>query len=331
MTLSRTVPPEVDALDVESLPVGQTTRLMLRLTQDPLGRNLCLPLLVARGTRPGPTLGVIAAVHGNELNGIPVVHQLMRTIHHDHLRGTIVGCPIVNVPAYMNHVRTLREGMDLNRLMPGKEKGNVGQVYAYRLLQRLIRKLDFLVDLHTASFGRINSLYVRADLTHPIALKMATLQGPEIIVHNAAADGTVRGEAMSQGIPAITVEVGNPQRFQRRLIQSSLRGIENILYGLDLYDEESHPADEAVVCGRSFWMFAEHGGLLEVFPDVTHRVDKDERIARVTNIFGDTVAEYFAPQDGVVVGRSTDPVCEPGARLLHLGVEGTPSVKPKTP
>ena len=43
-----------------------------------------------------------------------------------------------------------------------------------------------------ASFGRVNSHYVRVNLTHPVASQMAMLQDPEIIVHNEADDGTQR-------------------------------------------------------------------------------------------------------------------------------------------
>lgn len=317
-------PPEVDSLELEDVPRGTKVRRLVRLAQDALGRALCIPVLIARGMEDGQVFGVTAAVHGNELNGIPVIHRLFKTLDCRRLRGTIVGVPIVNVPAYVFQTRTLKEGMDLNRLMPGKEDGHVGQIYAYRLRTRLIERLEYLVDLHTASFGRVNSLYVRANLSHPLARKMAIWQGPEIVVHNEAGDGTVRGAAMDAGIPSITVEVGDPQRFQRRLIRSSVSGIMNILAGLDfLPHDEVHPTDEPVICIRSRWYYAQHGGLLEVFPNVTDRVQRGDLVARVTSVFGDTVAEYVAQEDGVVVGKSNNPVCESGSRIVHLGYEGT--------
>lgn len=320
----RDPPLEMDTLRVDDVPPGTVARRLIRLVEDALGRSLSVPALIARGAEPGPVLGVTAAVHGNELNGIPAIHRLIEQLDCDQLRGTVVGIPIVNVPAYLNHNRTLKEGMDLNRLMPGRADGNAGEQLAFRLRTRLIEQFDYLVDLHTASFGRVNSLYVRANLRHPVARDMAVWQGPEIVVHNEADDGTLRRAAMKAGIPAITVEVGDPQRFQRRLIKSSVSGLFNILYGLELLPGEAVvPEEEPVICDRSSWYYAERGGLLEVFPGVTDRVRAGDVVARITNLFGDTIAEFRVPRGGVVVGKSTNPVCESGSRILHVGHEAT--------
>jgi hypothetical protein len=68
--------------------------------------------------------------------------------------------------------------------------------------------------LHTASFGRINSYYVRADLNDSDVNALATLLKPQIILHDAGHGGTLRGAATKLGIKAITVEIGNPQLLQ---------------------------------------------------------------------------------------------------------------------
>ena len=93
--------------------------------------------------------------------------------------------------------------------------GNVSQVYAYRFFNRIVKHFDYLLDLHTASFGRINSYYIRADMANEIVRKMAFLQNAQIIVHNHPSDKTLRGTADQLGIPSITVEVGNPNVFQK--------------------------------------------------------------------------------------------------------------------
>jgi len=52
-------------------------------------------------------------------------------------------------------------------------------------------------------------------------------------------------------------------------------------------------------------------------------------VARVRDIFGDLIEEYRAPEDGIVIGRSTHPVNQTGSRILHLGIEGTVSLAAK--
>ena len=59
---------------------------------------------------------------------------------------------------------------------------------------------------------------------------------------------------------------------------------------------------------------------MTVHPKVTNFVKKGEIIATMRNIFGDVVKEYYAPEDGVVIGKSVSPVNQTGGRILHLGI-----------
>ena len=125
-------------------------------------------------------LGITAALHGNELNGIPLIHRLVNDLKVNELHGTIVAVPIANIQGYVNGTRGFN-GSDLNRLMPGKENASTPQLYCYQFMQRIVKNLDYLIDLHTASKGRVNSLYVRADMLNFHTSKMAKLQMPEVI------------------------------------------------------------------------------------------------------------------------------------------------------
>ena len=268
-----------------------------------------------------------AAVHGNELNGVRVIHDIFEQIDVGSLRGTLVGVVCVNVPGLHANEREIYRQFDLNHTFPGSPDGNVAQVYAHRLLERVIQSFDFLVDLHTASFGRINSLYVRADLEHEVTRRMAQYQRPQIIVHNPPSDHTLRGAAMERGIPAITVEVGDPQRFQRRYVRATRNGLRDMLADAKMLPRRSRPdVPPPILCSASRWMYTDHGGLLEVLPDVATRVVAGQPVARLRNAFGDRIREYVAPHDGVVIGKSVNPVGPTGSRILHLGREMTAAV-----
>lgn len=310
----------VSKLDLEKVERGSFQRCVLPIVHDGAGDPIRIPIMIAKGAEPGPVMGISAAVHGNEINGIPVIQKLFRDLDPAALVGTVVGVPIVNMPAFLANEREM-EGFDINRLFPGKRGGNIGEVYAARFVQRVLRHFDYLIDLHTASFGRANSLYVRADLGDPVTKRMARLQQPEIIVHNEPRDGTLRGAADDLGIPAITVEVGNPLRFEMDKIHDSLLGVKNVLADLKMIDYEVQTiGEEPIECSRSYWIHAEHGGLLDVFPRLVDTVTAGQRIARVRNVFGDLMAEYEAPDDAVVVGKAINPICQTGARVVHLGI-----------
>lgn len=313
--------PIVLDFNLEDTPIGTIRHYWLRIISDGFSNPVCIPLIVARGRKPGPVLGLTAAVHGNELNGIPVIQRLFQEVDPEELRGTIVGVPVVNVPSFMRRKRRFNDGVDLNHIMPGKQDGNISQVYAYRFFHRLVRHFDYLLDLHTASFGRINSYYIRADMDIPVVREMALLQNADIIVHNPPSDGTLRGAADELGIPAITLEVGNPNTYQRRLIRSGITGIHNVLCHLDMVDDEiEKPEKEAVLCQSSRWLYTEMGGLLYVHVDLRERVKAGQIVATLRNVFGAKMQEYTAPFDGIVIGKSVSPVNQSGGRILHLGL-----------
>ncbi len=313
----------VDRLEIESCTKGEFTKLFIELVENAIGRSIQVPVVVARGKKDGPIFGITAALHGNELNGIPVIHQLLQKINLKTLRGTIVCVIVANMPGLLAEQREFTDGQDLNHIMPGKPNGKLSQVYAYNLVDRITSHFDYLLDLHTASQGRVNSLYVRADLSQPMTAQMAYLLQPQIIVDNPASDYTLRGVAAENGIPAITVEICDPATFQRDPIKRTLQGIRRILRHVDMVSKKQQNIvahKPPVLCQKSYWILTERGGMMRVNHKITHSVKKGELIATQVNIFGELVEEYFAPEDGVVIGHCVNPMGQTGARIMHLGV-----------
>ena len=313
-------PRAVERLELGSLEPGGVHALWLTLMEDGLGCPVRIPLLVGRGRKPGPTVGITAAVHGNELNGIPVIHSLFHHLAGAKVRGTVVAVLAVNVPGVLRRERVFLDQGDLNHRFPGAPTGPTAAQYAHRLLDQIVSHLDVLIDLHTASTGRINSLYIRADMRDPDIAGLAYRMRPEIIVHNPPTDGTLRGAAQDAGIPALTVEIGNPQRFQRDYIRRTRLGLQTVLTHLGVVKRKPPALGEApILCAESGWIHTQEGGLLTVPPALTERVEAGAPIAYLRDVFGTDLRTMVAPAPGVVVGKAVDPVAQTGARVIHLG------------
>jgi uncharacterized protein len=313
--------PHVSRINFLELETNRTYRFWLDLISDSLGKPISIPLIVIRGAHPGPILGLTAAVHGDELNGIPVIQRFTKELNTEELSGTVVGVPVMNLPSFIRLQRRYIDGIDLNHVMPGKPDGKESEVYVYRFVTEILSQFDYLIDLHTASEGRINSYYVRADLSNEVAGQLAYLQNPQIIVNNPPSDGTLRGAASAMSIPAITMEVGNPSTFQKGLIRTGITGLHNAAIFLEMIKGEIDPPHQKIIeCRKSYWIYTAHGGLLQVLPDITDMVQKGEAIAKIHDIFGDKIAKYLAPENGIVIGKSVNPVNQTGGRILHLGI-----------
>ncbi|KAI7869567.1 hypothetical protein BDF14DRAFT_1722450 [Spinellus fusiger] len=303
------MPPPVicDKLVIEDYALHATSTAWIKIMTQGMNEWIKLPVIICRGSADGQTV----------TSSIDV--QL--------LRGTLVAIPCVNVMGYLKFQREFADGRDLNRLFPGKEDGYASQVYCFHLMNKIISQFNYHIDLHTASFGRINSFYVRADMNDPGSALLAQLQKPQIILHNSGQDGTLRSAAAARGITSITVEIGNPQLFQEQYIEWSYMGVMRVLNQLNMFPLESIPFKEnfpspslTILCSKGFWIYTKTGGVLEVYPDVNSIVRKGDIIARLKSMFGNVIAEYTAPCTGIVIGRSSNPVAMAGDRIIHLGI-----------
>lgn len=313
-------------LKISSLKKGEIHRLYIHISNTPMGVPYKVPVIVVRGEKPGPTLGITAAIHGNELNGLSTIFKLFDKVDVKKLSGTIVAVPVSNVPGYLNKQRHFSDGVDLNRVMPGKPKGKPSEIYNFYFTQKIVSQFDYHLDLHTASFGKVNSLYIRADLDNEETRKMAFCQNPHIIVQKYDESGTLRGWANSKGIPSITIEIGNPNTFQHNLIDETLDGILNTMRALKMIPGKvKNYLENSVICDHSFWLYSTSGGIIDVKPMLTDRIEKGQVIANIYNVFGELKDQIISDHDGVVIGKNVSPCCEAGDRILHLGLEAEAS------
>ncbi|MBL6964863.1 MAG: succinylglutamate desuccinylase/aspartoacylase family protein [Bacteroidetes bacterium] len=318
-----------EELDLEQIEPNTKQRIWLKMIDDGMSHPITIPVIIVRGEKPEPVLGLVAAIHGNELNGIKVIQEIVEEIDEKEFQGTLIAIPGINGISITQHRRRYIDEEDLNRNFPGKEKGNRSQQYVWQINNKILTKLDYLIDMHTASFGRENSLYVRAALQNDTIRQMARLQDADIVLNSnglpstneqITATRTMRAEAMLKGIPCITIEYGNPQVYQPEIIQRGRTGIENIMSWLKMIDKEIDHPEEPVICQKSYWIYVEEGGYLEVVVDLKQKLKKGELIAVMRNPFGDVLNRYYCPEDGIVIGKSSNPINMNGGRIIHLGI-----------
>jgi len=310
-----------EKLNISLLKRNRVHRLQIQLSDNSLGVPWRVPLIIVRGLSKGPIVGLTAALHGNELNGISTIFKLIDEIDPTKLSGTLVLVPITNVPGYLMNQRLFSDNVDLNRIMPGKLNGATSDIYAHFLITKIIRKFDFLLDLHTASHGRVNSLYVRANIDNEQTRTLAYLQNPQIIVKKSEESGTLRAWANDNGIPAITIEIGNPNAFQPMLVDETLDGIINTLIYLKMLEGNvKDMITNATICDSSYWIRSKKGGIVDVIPLLASQIKKGDLVAKVYDVFGYVKEEIFADDTGIVIGKNVRPNCDAGNRILHLGV-----------
>src|SRR5690606_10179010 len=178
-------------------------------------------------------------IHGDELNGIEVVRRVLYTVDPAKLNGALIGIPIVNLQGFRRSSRYLPDRRDLNRYFPGNPQGSSAARIAHSLFHEVMAKCDALVDLHTGSFHRTNLPQLRADLTNPDVAALSKGFGATVVLQSRGARGSLRRAAADAGIPAVTMEAGEPMRLQEEAVSHGVKSIESLLDSLGMLKTRS--------------------------------------------------------------------------------------------
>lgn len=298
---------------------GETRQIYLKLSESFLSAPIQVPITVIRGRQAGPTAFVLAAIHGDEINGVDIVRRLIFDINHENLSGTLIAIPVVNIPGFLAQTRYLLYHRDLNRFFPGKRNGNNAERFAYLLFEKIIKRCDFGIDLHTASSGRVNLPHVRGDMTHPRVRKLARSFGATILVDQPGVRGSLRREATEAGVPTILFEAGETGRFSHKISKTGLAGVLNVLAEMQMLPKpkRNRPPFQVIV-KTSEWIRAEKGGILELSVKPGDLIYEGDRIGTLLDPFGKTVIQIQAKATGIVIGVTTAPLTVPGTGIAHV-------------
>jgi predicted deacylase len=306
-------------LGVSAQP-GELRRLTWMASESFTGASLPVPVFVAHGVRPGPTLCLTGGVHGDELNGIEVVRRVIEETDPSSLRGTLIGVPIVNLHGFRQSSRYLPDRRDLNRYFPGRARGSTASRIAHSFFERVVRHCGALVDLHTGSFHRTNIPQVRGDLALPEVVDLARGFGTAVVVHNAGLPGTLRRAATDAGIAAITYEAGEPMRFQQEEVERGVRGVRHLLAWRGMVDGARAPRLSQEVYHRSRWVRVDDGGILLAQVALGDEVEEGQPLATVTDPISNERSSVLSPQRGRIIGMAVNQVVIPGFAAFHVGV-----------
>src|SRR5690606_1885116 len=81
----------------KAIGLGESRRMDLGIASLFTDTPVEVPLIIERSAVPGPTVLITAGIHGDEVNGMEVVRQLISHGVNKPARGTIICIPVINV------------------------------------------------------------------------------------------------------------------------------------------------------------------------------------------------------------------------------------------
>ena len=305
---------------------GTATRLAWSSDGSISGLATPTPVLVIRGERPGQTLCLTAAVHGDELNGIEIVRRVMYDIKPEDLSGNIIGIPIVNLQGFQRGSRYLPDRRDLNRFFPGEADGSLASRVAYSLFNKVITHCDKLIDMHTGSLRRTNMPQIRADMRNKEVATFTEGFGKIAVIHSAGSPGMLRAAALEHGIPTATLEVGESLRIQEDQIEMGVSSVNRLLEREGMYSRLFSWGEPEPVYYQSSWIRAERGGILFSKKELGDMINTDEVLGTITDPITNESSSILATTSGRIIGMAVDQFVMPGYGCYHIGIEASEEV-----
>ena len=305
----------------ETILGGERRRLELPVARLPTQTMLSLPVTVINGTEAGPRLWLSAAIHGDELNGVEIIRQILEQVQPQLLRGTLIAVPIVNVFGLIEQSRYLPDRRDLNRSFPGSATGSLAARLAHLFMSEIVTHSTHGIDLHTAAVPRTNLPQIRANLQDPDTYRCAKVFGAPIIMHATTRDGSLRQAATQRGIPVLLYEGGEALRFDRSAIRVGVEGIMRVMAYLGMYQFPLVPAPPAAVeVWKSKWVRASRSGIFRLEVSLGEQVEKKQLLGIIADAFGETSLKVRATVKGIVIAHTHNPLVNQGDAIVHLAM-----------
>lgn len=303
---------------------GQTKKIFLQVGKIYDSTDLNMPVHVIRGTEDGPTIFISAAVHGDEINGIEIVKEVMRTLSKTKIKGTVIAVPIVNVFGFNNQSRYLPDRRDLNRSFPGSASGSLASRMAHLFVKEIVSKCDYGIDFHTGAVRRSNFPQIRVNTKNPKSLKFAKTFGAPLLVDSNVRDGSLREMGNKLGVVTLVYEAGEALRFNSEYIRIGKMGCLNAMYSLGIYQLkpakiESTLAKTPILVKDSFWLRSPMGGTLRLKVKLGKFVKVGDKIGEISGPFGQKIETILAPQMGVIISINNLPLVTVGTAIAHIG------------
>ncbi|MHA2230370.1 MAG: succinylglutamate desuccinylase/aspartoacylase family protein [Candidatus Thorarchaeota archaeon] len=281
--------------------------------------SIDIPVLVMNGVQDGPTLLIVSTQHGTEIQGIEVIHRIMKSeVDPKDLRGAIIGIPVENPLAFMHHqYLSWVDNLDLggggsgSLITADKPNGNATERLAYILWEEAWSKADMVINIHCNT--RPDSLFyqeinIANHGTKDKLERMAKAFGVTTVLDDVRigedAPPTLANLAVKKGVPDILIELIDGRWISEPSSTVGTRGILNIMKEFEMLDGKIEPQEGIIIipgeCRLHSIVHANRGGLIRFLKAPGDYLKEGEVFAEIFDIYGDVLEEAKMPVDGYI-------------------------------
>lgn len=305
----------------ETILPGETKTLNLEIARLHTATKLKIPVIISRAKLDGPTVLLSAGLHGDELNGVDIVRQIVHKGMNVPKRGTIICIPVINIFGFINQTREFPDGRDMNRVFPGSKTGSLAGRFAHYLVTYILPHVDYAIDFHAGGASRFNAPQIRIAPENAELEELATIFHPPFLLYSTQISGSFRNACAKKGIKMLLFEGGKSLDINSDVSDMGVEGTKRFLRSFDMLKDQfkvDTPKEEMTIITNSVWVRAKRSGLQHDQVKIGAYVEKGAILAEISDPYGQENTLMRAPNAGYVINVNDAPIVYQGDAVFHI-------------
>lgn len=315
---------EIIILGERILP-GKSYQLKMDIARLHTRTKIEVTVIVSRAKKEGPCVLISAGIHGDEVNGVEIVRQVVANKYNIPDTGIIICIPVVNVFGFIIKTREFPDGKDLNRSFPGTKKGSLASKFANAFMTEIVAHADYCLDFHTGGDDRFNYPQVRISEDDVKTFNLAKIFGAKFVKYSTERDKSFRASAVAMGKKVLLYEGGKSLNINDKITNVGVTGVLNVLNSLGV---KKFPASykpfkenkEQIIFSNSKWIRANASGMYRSIVQNGSFVEKGAIIGLITDPYGFFERKIRASVAGFIICLNHSPVVNQGDAIAHIAI-----------
>ena len=302
-----------DALRIRGIVAecGQRAQGFITIGETPSG-PIQFPIVIINGADDGPVLCLTAGVHATEYAPIDAAMRVVQSLDAMGVRGAVIVVPVVNMRMFESRTGFVSplDGINLNKAAPGRSDGSISEVLAKVLLDEVIGRAAYHIDLHAGDLGEMLLPFAGYALTGSPELDekgeaLARLYSPKLI-SLATPDGKIPPfadgicwAATRRGVVSIFAESGGNGTLEESDVRVHVDGVTNVMRYLRMIDGAPPAPGQRVSARDRKVVRATRAGLLRLRVKIGDELVAGQEVAEVCNVFGEVVESVRSSGAGI--------------------------------
>jgi len=305
----------------KEIPLGGKAVLDLEVAKLHTRTTVKVPVIVERSNQDGPVLLLLAGVHGDEINGVGIIREIIEQKINKPIKGTVICIPVFNIFGYLILTREFPDGRDLNRTFPGSKNGSLASQFAYQFTKKIAPLVDFVIDFHTGGAERDNAPQIRCNLAEKNTLHYAHIFNAPYIVHSNYISKSLRETMNKMGKTILLYEGGKSKELNSKIIHHGVQGVKNIMIHLGMHKGVLESSEPSRIIKKSKWIRAPHSGILKLCVSNGSKVKRKGLLGVIQDPFGEFKKKIYAPVNCYIFCVNTSPIVNKGDAILNVSIE----------